>query len=286
MSGGRTVAVAPGRVNLIGDHTDYTGGYCLPIAIDRTIEVAVDPDEGSRVVELFSEAEGTLASVPLEVVDAAACEPEWGRYVAAIVKRIEPARGCRGRVRSTIPAGSGLSSSAALEVAVALALGGGSLQPLELARLCQDAEHEARGVPTGLLDQLASVFGLADHALLIDCSDLSIVPRPLPSNDEVEIVVVAGEPRTLGQTPYGERVEQCRQIEELIGPLRVATLDDVRSIADRTLRHRARHVVGENGRVLAFADAMADGDVGDGSDHEREPPQSQRGLRVFHPGDR
>jgi galactokinase len=258
---GRTVVVAPGRVNLIGDHTDYTGGFCLPIAIDRMIEVTVTPDERSRVVQLFSETFGTVAEVPLDVGDVTSFQPAWGRYVAAIVKRIKPTRGYVGTVRSTIPPGSGLSSSAALEVAIALALGGAPLRPLDLARLCQEAEHEARGVRTGVLDQLASIHGLAGHALLIDCSAISIEPRPLPSNRDVEIVVVPGPPRSLGSTGYAQRVEQCREIERLIGPLRVATLDDVSPIEDATLRRRGRHVVTENMRVHGFAGAMAEGDV-------------------------
>jgi galactokinase len=257
----RTSVVAPGRVNLIGDHTDYTGGYCLPIAIDRTVEIALTADHRSRAVELFSEAVGSSATVPIDVEDVASCEPEWARYVAAIVKRIKPAHGWNGTVRSTIPLGSGLSSSAALEVAVALALGGTSLGSLELARLCQSAEHEARGVPTGLLDQLASISGVAGHALLIDCSTFSVEPRPLPPTEAVEVVVIPGHPRTLGTTPYSTRVAQCLEVETLIGPLREATLGDIESIDDETLRRRARHVVTENARVHAFAAAMDRGDL-------------------------
>jgi galactokinase len=257
VSGPTVVARAPGRVNLIGDHTDYTGGLCLPIAIDRWVEVEVQREAGSRVVALFSEDEATAVEIPIDVVDAATVEPRWGRFVAAVVKRLDLAHGFSGTVRSNVPIGAGLSSSAALEVATALALAPNRLDPLVLAMLCRDAEHEARGVPTGLLDQLASVFGVAGHALLLDCSTNSITPTPLPPDEEAEFVVIYGGARDLASTGYSDRVDECRRAETEIGPLRVAALADVERITDPTVRRRARHVVGENERVREFAAALA-----------------------------
>ena len=144
---------------------------------------------------------------------------------------------------------------------MALALGADRSDPLALAMLCRDAEHEARGVPTGLLDQLASILGVAGHALLLDCSTNTATPTPLPPSDEVAIVVFAGAPRQLAATGYAERVAECERIEQQIGPLRSASPDDVERLADPTLRRRARHVVGENARVHELAAALAAGDL-------------------------
>lgn len=180
------VARAPGRVNLIGDHTDYTGGLCLPMAIDRSVVVRGVRDAAFVDVRIESETGGPAASLPLVIDDPATIEPEWARYVAGVIAHLRPTVGFRGRVESTIPAGAGLSSSAALEIAVALALGarsGTDPERLALARLCQAAEHAARGVPTGLLDQMASIFGIAGHGLLIDCQEMSAAPVALPPAD-------------------------------------------------------------------------------------------------------
>ena len=257
--GPQVVARAPGRVNLIGDHTDHTGGWCLPIAIDREVEVAGDPEPGGDAVVLTSEATGSAVTVPLGTTDVAGVEPPWGRYVAAVAKRLDLDAGFRGTVRSTVPIGSGLSSSAALEVACALALGAGDRSPLALAQLCRDAEHEARGVPTGLLDQLASIHGVDGHALLIDCGTNDVTPVPFPPADEVAVVVVDSGPRSLAASGYAARVAECAAAEAVIGPLRLAGPGDVDALADPVLRRRARHVVTENQRVHRFVDAVARG---------------------------
>ena len=181
----RVRARAPGRVNLIGDHTDYTGGLALPMAIDRYTTVALERT-GARVV-LESADEESPAVVDLDVVDPSAVRPEWSRLVAGVVWAVRPPVGGVGVVRTDLPVGAGLASSAALEVAVALALAfEGSA--LELALACQRAEQAASGVPCGVMDQLASAAGVAGHALLLDCTTLGITPVPLP--DDVEVVVV------------------------------------------------------------------------------------------------
>ena len=250
-------AFAPGRVNLIGDHTDYTDGWALPMAIEwgTTVEVRL----GGTRVELTSSAEPEPALVDLDVADPRTVTPSWARYVAGVVAVIGPTEGAVGTVHSTLPVGAGLSSSASLEVAVALALGFDG-EPMDLALACQRAEHLASGVPSGVMDQLASVLGAEGHALLIDFSSLDIVPVPVP--DGVEVVVVdSGQPRALAGSAYAERRAQCEAAAEVIGPLRQATVDDVAGLDDQLLRRRARHVVTENQRVLDFADCLRAGDL-------------------------
>lgn len=256
------VARAPGRVNLIGDHTDYTGGLCFPIAIDRAVTIAGRPDETSDVVRLSSVQEGSDAVVPLDVDDPSRHQPEWARYVAGLVAELRPPHGFSGTVTSDVPTGSGLSSSAALEVACALALGADGSDPVLLARLCQAAEHAARGVPTGLLDQLASICGVAGCALRLDCRSLEITPVVLPPADTAEWLVVWAGARSLADSGYSDRVAELGLAERLVGPLRdVAAVADLDAITDPVIRRRARHVVSENVRVDDFARAIGSGDL-------------------------
>ena len=249
-------AWAPGRVNLIGDHTDHTGGLALPMAID--LGTTVTGERGGDVVSLASSSEAEPALVPLDVGDPGAVAPGWARYVAGVVAELRPSTGFVGTVGSTLPIGAGLSSSASLEVAVALAIGFHGT-PLELAQLCQRAEQRASGVPCGIMDQLTSAAGVEDHALRIDCTTLTVDPVPIPT-DLAVVVVDSGEPRALATSAYAERVEACRAAEAKIGPLWQATRADVEGLADPTVRRRARHVVSENERVDAFVGALELGD--------------------------
>lgn len=248
-------AIAPGRVNLIGDHTDYTGGLVLPFAIDRA--TVVEGEAVGSVIELTSrEAEGTV-TIPLPARHDAGVSPPWGRYVSAVASLVQPDRGFVGTIRSDIPLGGGLSSSAALEVAVALALGSTD-EPLQLAETCRQAEHLATGVPTGIMDQLCIASARQDHATLIDCHSRAV--SHVPISDEVTFVVRFIAHRTLQGSEYSTRVEECARAEAEIGPLRSASLDDVERIGDPIIRSRARHVVTENERVREFVDAMNRGD--------------------------
>jgi galactokinase len=244
-------------VNLIGDHTDYTGGFALPMAVDRYTVVDIVP--GGDVVELHSDVEPEGAVVPIAGVDPSDVPPGWGRYVAGVVAVVRPTTGGRGTVTTTLPVGAGLSSSASLEVAVALALGFEGT-PLELALACQRAEHLASGVPSGVMDQLASAAGVDGHALLLDCESFRVTPVPLPEGIDV-VVVHSGQARTLVGSPYAERRADCEAAAAIVGPLRQASLADVDGLSDDRLRRRARHVVTENLRVLAFADALRSGDL-------------------------
>ena len=242
---------APGRVNLIGDHTDYTGGLVLPMAIDRW--TTIRGTRGGGHVQLRSVQETELATVPLRVEDPHALEPAWARYVGGVVAEMGPSYGFAGIVDSDVPVGAGLSSSAALEIAVALAIGFEGT-PLALAELCRRAEHRASGVPCGIMDQLSIAAGVDGHATLIDCHELTVTPVAMP--DEVEVVVVYGHHRTLAGSEYAMRVTECAAAEAVIGPLRLATAADVERIEDPVVRSRARHVVGENERVRQFAAAL------------------------------
>jgi galactokinase len=242
---GAVIAVrAPGRVNLIGDHTDYNEGFVLPLAIDLETVVRARPRDDAEI-RLHSETSG------------------WDRYAAGVAE-VLAARGradvgIEGTISSSVPVGAGLSSSAALEVALALALcaaAGFELPPLELALACQEAELVATGVPCGIMDQLASVAGVAGHALLIDCRSLEVRPIPIPAGLAV-LVVHSGVERRLVDSAYAERRAACEAVAARLGvrALRDATPEQV---ADDP---RARHVVAENERVLAAADALAAGDT-------------------------
>ncbi len=193
------------------------------------------------------------------MVDAAAVEPTWARYVAGVVAELQPASGLVGQVSTDLPVGAGLSSSAALEVAVALALGAPAAEPAALARLCQRAEQKASGVPCGIMDQLAAVAGRGGHALRIDCTTLEVTPVPIP-DDLTVLVVDSGQRRQLATSAYADRAADCAAAEREIGPLRLASTADVDRVGDPLVRRRARHVVSENARVDDFAAALAAGD--------------------------
>jgi galactokinase len=250
---------APGRVNLIGDHTDYTGGLVFPMAIDRgtTIDYTTG---GARLTVTSADEPGTVdLSLPFHD-DPATVTPRWGTYVAAMARELDATVGLTGEITSDIPSGAGLSSSAALECAVGLALGfDGS--PTELALAARRAEHAATGVPTGIMDQLCIAAATAGHATMIDCHTLEVTQVPVPT--DIDIVVEFIAHRTLVGSAYADRVTECAHAETVVGPLRAATIDDVTrhraTLGDVAFR-RARHVVTENERVRAFAAALERGD--------------------------
>jgi galactokinase len=257
----RRIATAPGRVNLIGDHTDYTSGLVLPMAIPlrTTVEVEVGGDR----IELRSADDPDVVDLPLPSPSASRClldgvEPVWGRIVAAVAAELGPSTGIRGTVTTSLPIGAGLSSSAALEVAVALALGHPPAARRDRALLCQRAERAATGVPCGIMDQLVVCEAEAGSALLIDCRTLATSPVALPAGVAVH-AVHSGVARSLAGSAYADRRASCEDAESRIGPLRDASLADVAGLPDG-LRRRARHVVTENARVEAFAAALAAGD--------------------------
>jgi galactokinase len=249
-------------VNLMGDHTDYNDGFVLPMAIDREVVAHVRPAADARVRVCSVDHEGVVDIAADGSDEASEVRPEWGRLVAGVVSaaaaRGRAAVGLDARISSTVPEGSGLSSSAAVEVALSLALAdaaGLALAPREVALLCQAAEHTATGVPSGVMDQLASVCGVEGAALLIDCRTLELEPVLLPDGLAV-LAVGSGIPRRLEETPYAERRAACEAAARRLGlaSLRDATPEQAR---DDPI---ARHVVTENERVHATAAALRAGD--------------------------
>jgi len=257
----RVRAHAPGRVNLIGEHTDYTGGLALPMAIDLGTTVIGTRSLSGAVHDVrlrSADADGEAVVGPT-VSDPAGLNPAWARYVAGVVHELRPTIGFVGDVTTTVPIGSGLSSSAALELAVALALGfDGSAY--ELAALAQRAEQVASGVPCGIMDQLASAAGVADHALLMNLTTLAVEPVPVPESAAIH-VIHSGQHRQLAGSAYGDRRASCERATTIVGPLLDASVADLDAIDDDETRRRARHVVTENARVRAFAAAFRAGDL-------------------------
>ncbi len=243
----------------MGDHTDYADGFALPMAIDLGTTIVGRPVDDR--VRLTSDGfDGRVEVGAASPDDRPGPElPDWGRYVAAVITEVGPTRGFDGRVSTTIPIGAGLSSSAALEVAVALAVGS-TLPPVDLALACQRAEHAASGVPCGVMDQLTSICGVEGHALLVDFRALTYDLVALPSSAEI-VVIHSGQSRELAGSAYADRRRQVADAEREIGPLRDADLDDIGAIRDPVARARARHVVTENARVPAFAAALTSEDL-------------------------
>jgi len=255
------IARAPGRVNLIGEHTDYNLGYVLPIAIDLACYVGCAPNRDG-VLRVYSE--NLRQSRQWTVEHIAGLKPcgDWTDYVIGVARQLPLGRGRDLLIHSTVPLGSGLSSSASLEVAVALALGwSGELPSLELAQLARRAENEFIGLPSGIMDQYAAVFGRHDAALKIDCRSLESESVELPAGAAI-VAVNSMVKHELAQSAYRQRVEECAQaVGEIQKDLRDATLDDLSLIRDATVRRRARHIITENQRVLDFIAASRRNDL-------------------------
>ena len=248
---------APGRVNIIGEHTDYTGGLVLPMALELGITFSGTVG-GDRVV-LTSDGHQPV-DLGVAAIDGAeslaAVEPPWVRYLVAVARRLGVSPAVAGSLRSTLPiGGTGLSSSTALTCA-ALLLYGAEGAPLELAQIARRAEIDATGVEIGLMDQAACLACTPDHALLMDCGDLSISHIPVPASMEV-LVVHSGQARQLADSAYNDRRRACADIEAIVGPLRQADLAVLDRLDDPTHRKRARHVITENQRVRDMVEAFA-----------------------------
>jgi galactokinase len=263
------IAFAPGRANLIGEHTDYNDGLSLPFAIEQGIRVRAQRSPGDRILALAVDR-GEEESFPLDGGEQRRAG-DWTDFVRGTVSELSAAgftlRGARLEISSDVPEGAGLSSSAALEVALCLALLGvaGAAEPedrVALARLCSRVENDWVGARTGLLDQLASLCGERGQALRIDFRTLEVRPVPLALEDWKLVTVPSGERHSLAQSGYNERRAECERARTTLGleSLRDARLADLHRLQD-PLDRRVRHVIEENARVQATVAALECGDL-------------------------
>lgn len=260
---------APGRVNLIGEHTDYNLGFVLPMALELACYTAAAPRNDGRL-RVFSENYGEARE--WAVADLPGLRPagHWSDYPLGVARELTragfPVRPVNLLIWSTVPPGSGLSSSAAIEVSVALALlEGRAIEPLELVKLCRRAENEFVGAPCGIMDQYVAVFGREGAAICIDCRSLEHRAVRLPA-DVAIFAVNSMVKHELGQSAYPVRVQECQSAAAALGveSLRDATLEELerrRDVLPENEFRRARHVVTENQRVQDFISACEAGDV-------------------------
>jgi galactokinase len=269
------ISFAPGRVNLIGEHTDYNEGFVFPMAIARGVAVAFRP-RGDRLIRARSIAVGTTRDLSLDALETTS-RADWVAYVAGVAGAFpfggRDLPGLDLVVAADLPIGAGLSSSAALEVAIARAFtaaAGTNWDPEAAARLCQKAENEFVGIHCGLMDQFASAVSREGCALLLDCRSLHWVPIPLPTAAAV-VVMDTGVRRRLAASAYNERRAACdsavavvRKLDESVRALRDVNRDllaSARSQMSDLVFRRARHVVEENERPPALATAFREGDL-------------------------
>ena len=273
------IAIAPGRVNLIGEHTDYNEGFVLPVAIDRAVTVAFAP-RPDRLVHALSLDFSQDDSFSLDAIDRLEGS-SWANYVRAVAAVLQQAgyslTGIDIAIHGDIPGGAGLSSSAALEVAVLGAFQSTAeleIAPRDQALLTQRAENQFVGVNCGVMDQMASILGRRGHALFIDCRTLEteLIPLDLAAHNLNIVVAQTGVIHTLSASAYNQRRDECSEALRILShaiadrsllALRDITPNDLEAHAaalPEKLARRARHVVNENERVLRSVPALREGD--------------------------
>ncbi|MFM1918126.1 MAG: hypothetical protein RJB01_1641, partial [Actinomycetota bacterium] len=277
---------APGRVNLIGDHTDYNGGLALPMAIDRGTSVIMRSTEEGEIRISSRQVQTPDVAVPLADLETFTM-PNWARYVAGVLWALEARNRTHGLdilIDGNLPLGSGLSSSASLEVAVAYAaveLLHIDCDSMDIARICRRAENEFVGAPTGSMDQIAVTHARVNEALLFDASESTVLPIPLESilGEYSLLVINTGVTHELAQSEYANRRTECEAAAQLLDVELLSAIPDLDSLAhltSATHRARVRHVITENERVRAAVDACA---RGDGSALGRLMTASHQSLR-------
>lgn len=269
-TGPQAIVRAPGRVNLMGEHTDYNEGCVLPVAIGRSILVAASPRE-DREVHLHALDFDESASFSLDCIESDT-RMAWSNYQRGIAFLLQKQgfrlRGMNALITGDVPIGAGLSSSAAVEMATSYAfkvLADFEIDLVELALLCQQAENQFVGVNCGIMDQLAACLGERNHALLIDCRDLRHDLVPIPEGAKV-VVADTMKRRELLDSAYNLRRQECQEGAHLlnVGSLRDVSVDDFerrKAYLPMVVRRRCRHVVHENRRVLEAAAALRRGDL-------------------------
>lgn len=267
------VSFAPGRVNLIGEHTDYNRGFVLPCAIPFGTAVALGHRDDGMIRATALDLENAVAQFDLAPAVPPAPVGDWANHVRGVAAGLLASGvDCQGAdvaIAGNVPQGAGLSSSASLAVSLGLGLSrlGGVVAPdlTDLARIAQWSEHHYVGCACGIMDQLASARSVKGHALLIDCENLDVQPVPVP--EEAAIVIVhSGVSRGLVESAYNERRAQCEAAASHYGVDSLRELDEAGLLAgagglDRVVFRRARHVVSENARTLAAASALRANDL-------------------------
>lgn len=263
---------APGRVNLIGEHTDYNDGFVLPIAIDRAVWIAARERDDNIVRMLSLDFDNTCSEFSLDVPIARDDANAWSNYVRGVAEALQQ-RGAKLRgvdlaIHGDVPRGSGLSSSAALEVCAAtmfVEIGKLVISKVEIAKLCQQAENDFVGVKCGIMDQFVSTLAQENHALLIDCRDLSYQNVPLPRGATI-VVCDTAKRRGLVDSEYNTRRAECEQAAKLFGvkALRDVSIENFQQRENELptiVAKRARHIITENARVLQAVDEARQNDL-------------------------
>lgn len=266
-----TVYASAGRINLIGEHTDYNGGFVFPGAIDKVIMAEIAPN-GTETVRVFSIDINEYAEFGLKEEDAPT--QQWARYIFGIcreiIKRGGKVEGFDAVFAGNVPLGAGLSSSAALESCFAFALNdlfnGNTIDKFELARIGQSTEHNYCGVNCGIMDQFASVFGKKDNLMRLDCRSMEFEYFPFKADGYKLVLLDSKVKHALVDSPYNKRRQSCERVAKTLGveTLRDATmemLDAVRSDITAEDYFRAKYVIEEKQRVLDVCDALVKGDL-------------------------
>ena len=263
------ITKSPGRVNLIGEHTDYNDGFVLPMAINYATWVALRPRNDGKVI---TAALDMNESLEFDLNSITKDQNDWREYVKGVAWALQQdghqITGWEGVFSGNVPIGAGLSSSASLELALAKAFSLVSdfeWHPARIALTCQKAENQWVGVSSGIMDQMISASGKKDYALLIDCRNLQTKQVPLPENTQI-VILDTNTRRGLVDSAYNERRDQCEAVAlhfevKALRDINTDQLESAKKQLDPLLYRRAKHVVSENQRVLEAVDVLAAGDA-------------------------
>lgn len=263
---------SPGRVNLIGEHTDYNDGFVLPCAIDYQAMVAATPRDDNKIVATAASFDGQVSEFELSLPIQPSTDATWSNYVrgvaTALLERGLKLRGANIAIIGNVPQGAGLSSSACLEVVTGLALtrmAGEEVSLKDLALIGQEAENKYVGVNCGIMDQMVSACGEKDHAMLLDCRSLETRSVAIPDGAAV-VIINSNKKRGLVDSEYNTRRQQCEAVAQHFGvkalrDISIEMLEARKSELDEVAYRRARHVVTEDVRTLEAAEVMPKGDL-------------------------